>query len=102
MARAAAINPEVLKAIMAARRSGTPTARSAVTAPRGAADRFAGMQPGRMLPADANAATPPAPNIAPSNQQGQPLVRVATPTEAARLPSGTHFIDPAGKERVVP
>jgi hypothetical protein len=101
MARAAAINPDVLRTIVAARRGGTPTAQPAVTAPRAAADRFAGTQPGRMPPAGANAATPPAAQVAQA-QQGQPLVRVATPTEAARLPSGTRFIDPTGKERVVP
>ena len=102
MARAAAINPDVLRTIVAARRGGTPTAQPAVTAPRAAADRFAGTQPGRMPPAGANAATPPAPKVAQATRQGQPLLRVASPTEARRLPSGTHFIDPTGKERVVP
>jgi hypothetical protein len=53
-----------------------------------------------MLPA--GPATPPAPTVAQAAQQGQPLVRVATPTEAGRLPSGTHFIDPHNVERVVP
>jgi hypothetical protein len=44
----------------------------------------------------------PAANVVQPNPQGQPLVRMATPTEAARLPSGTHFVDPEGVERVVP
>jgi hypothetical protein len=44
----------------------------------------------------------PAPKVARANPQGQPLVRMATPTEAGRLPSGTHFVDPEGVERVVP
>jgi len=98
LARAAAINPNVLRTIVAARRGGTPTAQPAAAAP----DRFAGTQPGRMPSAGANPATPPAPKVAQAAPQGQPLVRMATPTEAARLPSGTRFIDPTGKERVVP
>src|ERR1051326_8964497 len=70
MARAAAINPDVLKTIVAARRGGTPTAQSAVAAPPAAADRFAGTQPGRMPPAGANAATPPAAQVAQAARQG--------------------------------
>jgi hypothetical protein len=105
IARAAAINPDYLKAIVAAHYSGASTAQQPAAAQPAAADRFAGTQPGRMPSAGANAAMPPgrqAPKIAQASQQGQPLVRVATPTEAGRLPSGTHFLDPQGVERVVP
>jgi len=41
-----------------------------------------------------SASTPPPPSAAP--------VRVNTPEEAARLPSGTVFIDPNGRQRKVP
>jgi hypothetical protein len=91
IARAAAINPDYLKAIMAVRHRTGSTARAS---------------PGGTPSAGANAAEPPrglpsnlSPSVAPPTQ---PLPRMATPTEAARLPSGTHFLDPQGVERVVP
>jgi hypothetical protein len=104
-AHAAAINPDYLKALVTARYGAAPTARLPPTAPRAGTNRIAGTQPGRMTSAGANATTPPGqpgPTVAPSNRQSRPLSRVATPTEAARLPSGTHFLDPRGVERVVP
>jgi hypothetical protein len=105
IARIAAVNPDYLKAIVAAHYGGgTPSAQQGATA-AGSADRFAGSQRGRMPSAGANAAMAPgrpAANVAQANPQSQPLVRVATPTEAGRLPSGTRFLDPHGVERVVP
>lgn len=48
-------------------------------------------------------AAPPAP-AAPQQQPAQPTapVRVASPSDALKLPRGTHFIDPNGVTRVVP
>ena len=106
VARAAVTNPDYFKAIMAARYRAGPTAQRASVVPRVGANAFAGAQPGAMQPTGPNAAEPPhgspsnvSPRVAPL---AQPLSRVATPTEAARLPSGTHFVDPQGVERVVP
>jgi hypothetical protein len=41
----------------------------------------------------------PAVQVSPAQQQ---LPKVATPADAARLPRGTHFLDPNGIERIVP
>ncbi len=104
VAHAAAINPDYLKAIVAARYGTAPTAQVPSTAPRTGANRIAGNQPASRTPAGITAMSParPGPTLPSGNQQSRPLPRVATPTEASRLPRGTHFLDPQGVERVVP
>jgi hypothetical protein len=105
MARLAAINPDVLRALVAARYGSGSATQPTAPVPRTGADRSAPALPSRPQPIGVSAGQPPqspAPNAGSRVDSTRPLLRVATPTEAARLPSGTHFVDSLGKERVVP
>jgi len=105
IARAAAANPDYLKALVAARYRAGPAPQPAPPVARAGADGSAAAQPPPPQQIGGNATQPPlhpTPNAASRADSPRPLLRVATPTEAGRLPSGTHFIDPRGVERVVP
>ena len=104
VARAAATNPDYLKALVATRYGARSATQPAAAVARAGADPSAGAQARRPQQIGGSATPPPRQptNVASRVDPARPLLRVATPTEAGRLPRGTRFLDPQNVERVVP